>query len=181
MFWGLWGISMNLRGALHSYRNFNLFCFFILLQCLLLLLGFVDFTHQIYKLPPEQNKCYKFGLMVIKSDYFLFFFCLVKPGILHGSFQVAIEKSPSPPVPATQLSPDSGCWWKYFSRPNKATNPHTHTLPKIRPNPYSAACKEPCQSLATLGLKHMPFRTLLSIGVFPAQIHCAQFLQFEYL
>lgn len=51
-------------------------------------------------------------LPVIKSNEFCQC-CLEEPGVLHGFFQVASEKSPSPPVPATQLSPDGRCcWWK---------------------------------------------------------------------
>lgn len=134
-------------------RNFN----FVLLNWSVL---FLDSSNSLINLPFSS-----LDDRAITSNYS----CLYEPPILRGFFQVATVKSPlPPPVPAAQLSLDSRCRWKYFSRPNKATNPHTHTLPKIRPNPYAAACKEPCQSLATSGLKYMPLSPLPSISFPPA-------------
>lgn len=119
--------------------------------------------------------CYKFGANYRLLERIVSVFMSSQGSYM--ALQVATEKSPSPPVPATQLSPDSRCCWKYFSRPNKATNPRTHTLPKIQPNPYSAACKEPCQSLATSGLE---VHAIQDSALRALHTYSTQLMQFEH-
>lgn len=86
------------------------------------------------------------------------YFCLEKPGILHGFTRWPQRKAPFPLSLPPSYLPTVAAVGNILADLTRRPI-HTHTLPKIQPNPYSAACKEPCQRVLPLR-----DRTLLSVG-----------------